>query len=178
MSETNDKTNSFINFGKVFEEKDGSIYFLKTTETFKFLMVNQNGEDIYAKTPMKTEQTHVTPEQLGYTKKAEWTVFVYKEVKDELEDIKVFYELPLIFEIPSEQRYKTAYFKKAKSGRVFLMWFNSGTCSEISINDLEFTKRGRAKKLPENTIIQKGSPIFTLNASGELERRLQENEIW
>jgi hypothetical protein len=178
MNETNDKTVERVDMGKIFLEPDGSLYFVKRTQTFKFIMLNANGEEVFSKNPIKTETTRVTPESLGYTKKAEWTVYVYKEMKDELEDIKVFYEMPLIFEIPNEARYKTAYFRKARSGRVFLMWFNSGTCSEISINDPEFTKRGKAKKLPENTILQKGSPIFTLSANGELERRLSENEIW
>lgn len=173
-----DKTVEFTNFGRVYEEKDGSLYFIKTTETFKFLLINGNGEEVYSKTPSKTEKTHVTPESLGYTKKETWMIYVYKTERDELEDKTVFYELPLTFEIPEEKRYKTAYFKKAKSGRVFLAWFDSGTTSEISINDTEFTKRGKSKRLPEDTIIQKNAPIFTLSASGELERRLSENEVW
>jgi hypothetical protein len=178
MSETNDKTNSFINFGKVFLEPDGSLYFVKTTETYKFITLNSNGEEVFSKNPTKTETTHVTPESLGYTKKAEWMIYVYKEVKDELEDKKVYYSMLLTFEIPEEKRYKTAYFKKAKSGRVFLMWFDSGCTSEVSINDPEFTKRSKAVRLKEDTILQRTAPVFTLSANGELERRLDSEAVW
>jgi len=176
---TNDKTVSRVDTGKVFLEQDGSIYFLKTVETYQFLMVNpNNGENIYSKTPMKTEQTHITPEMLKFSKRETWDIFVYKTNNDELESRTEYYSMTLTFTVPSEKRYFSAFLKKVKSGRVFLTWFDSGTCSEISINDGEFTSRGKARKLAPDTILQKGSPIFTLSASGELERRLSENDIW
>lgn len=178
MSETSDKVVSFINMGKVFLDEKGELFFVKTTETFKFLLINSNGESVFSKTPTKTEETHVKPETLGYTKKATYEIFVFKTEKDELEDKTVYYSMVLTFEVPNEQRYKTAFFRKAKSGRVFLTWFDSGTSSEVSINDKEFTSRGKAERLPEDTILKRGSPIFTLNGNGELERRLQENEVW
>lgn len=172
-----DKKVSYVDMGKVFEEQDGSLYFIKTTETFKFLLMNQNGENIYSKTAeIKTE--HVTPEQLGFSKRENMEIFVYKTEHEDLEDKTVYYSMTLEFSIPNEARYKTAYFKKTKDGRVFLKWFDSSCCSEVSINDPEFTKRGKARKLPNDTILKRDAPIFTLSASGELERRLDSEKVW
>jgi hypothetical protein len=164
--------------GKVFLDENGAIYFIKEVKTFKFITVNPNGESIYNKTAIKTEEKRITPEQLGYTKSAKWDIYVYKTEHEELEDKTVYYSMTLNFAIPEEKRYKTAYFKTTQSGRVFLTWFESGTCSEVSINDPEFCTRSKAKRLSEDTILQRGSPIFTLSAEGILERRLQENEIY
>jgi hypothetical protein len=178
MSTQQDKTISHIDSNKVFIEKDGSLYLIKRIQTFKFLMVNQNGDSVYEKTPFKTETLHVTPESLGYSKHESWDIYVYKVDHSNLEDKTEFYSMTLNFQVPDEKLYKTAYFKKVKSGRVFLMWFNSGTCSEVSINDNEFCKREKARKLPEDTLIQKNAPIFTLSSSGELERRLDSDAVW
>jgi len=173
-----DKVNSFTNMGKVFEEPDGSIYFLKKTETYKFIMVNQNGDSVYEKTPFKTETSHVTPESLGYSKHESWDIYVYKVNHSELEDTTEYYSMTLNFQVSSEKRYSTAYLKKSKSGKVFLTWFNSGCCSEISINDSEWTTRSKAKKLSPDTILQRNAPVFTLSSSGELERRLDSEQVW
>jgi hypothetical protein len=173
-----DKTIERVDTGKVYLEQDGSVYFLKTIQTYQFLMVNQNGDNIYSKTATETQTEHVTPEQLGFTKKASWEIYVYKTEHEELEDKTVYYSMTLYFEIPLETRYRTAYFKIAKSGRVFLKWFDSSSCSEVSINDPEFCKRGKAKRLPEDTILQRNAPVFTLSSSGELERRLDSEAVW
>lgn len=176
-NETNDSTISRVDFNRVYIEQDGSLYFIKTTKTYKFLLINQDGRSIYGTTPIKTEQSHVTPESLGYTKKATWDILVYKTVEGEgLEKETIFYSMTLNFEVPNEARYRTAFFKKTRSGRVFLKWFDSSCCSEVSINDEEFCKRGKAKRLPEDTIIQRNAPIFTLSSSGELERRIEAND--
>lgn len=174
MSETPNKISSFVNMGKVFVNEKNELYFIKTTETFQFKGLNADKDEVYGKDAIKTERTHVTPEQLGFTKKATYEIYVYKIEHDDLEEKTVYYSMLLNFEIPNEQRYKTAYFKTAKSGRVSLMWLDSGTCSEVSVNDSEFCKRSKAKRLSEDTILKRGSPIFTLNGNGELERRLEE----
>lgn len=175
---TQDKTVERVDMGKIFLEPNGSLYFLKTVETYQFITITPNGDSIYSKTPIKIEKTHITPEQMNFTKKASWDIYVYKTVHEDLEDRTDYYSMTLTFEIPEEKRYKTAYFYKVKNGRVFLKWFDSGTSSEVSINDSEFCKRGKAKRLPENTIIQKNAPIFTLSSSGELERRLDSENVW
>jgi hypothetical protein len=55
--------------------------------------------------------------------------------------------------------------------------FEAGICSEVSINS-ELVTRGKAVKLPENSLVPKNAPIFRLSASGELEREIQESSIW
>jgi hypothetical protein len=171
---TENRITEFVNMGKVFIDEKGDIFLVKTTQHYKFLLINQNGEPVYEKQPFKVEETHITPETLGFTKKASWEIYVYKTEHEELEEKTVYYSMLLNFEVPSEARYKTAYFRVAKTGRIILCWLDSSTASEVSINDKEFCTRGKAKRLPENSIIQKGSPVFTLNGNGELERRLEE----
>jgi len=178
MNETKDKTITRIDTNKVFVDEKNELYFLKTVETYQFLMLNQNGESVHSKTPQKTETTHVTPEMLGFSKRESWDIFVYKTNHSELEDTTEYYSMTLTFEVPNEARYKTAYFKKVHSGRVFLKWFDSGCSSEVSINDPEFTKRGKARKLPPDTILKRDAPVFTLSSSGELERRLDSEAVW
>jgi hypothetical protein len=178
MSTTQDKTVVSVSGNKVFIEQDGSLYLIKTTKTYKFLLINQDGKSIYGTSPSKIEKTHVTPESLGYTKKAEWLIYIYKVNHSDLQDTTEFYVMPLYFEVPDEKRYRCAYFFKTKSERVFLKWFDSASCSEVSINDPEFCKRGKATKLASDTILLKNAPIFTLSASGELERRLDSEAVW
>lgn len=178
MSETQDKTVARVNMGRVYEEKNGSLFFVKTTKTFKFLLINPNGEAVYSKTPISTKTEHVTPEQLEFKKKESWEIYVYKVEHEDLEEKTVYYDMTLTFQVPNEARYKTAYFKKAKSGRVFLIFFDSGTCSEVSINSPEWTTRSKARKLAPDTILNRDAPVFTLSASGELERRLDSEAVY
>lgn len=173
-----DDLRTYVDMGRVYETEKGELYFIKTIETRKFIRISDSGEPVFERMPSDKKTEHITPTELGFSKKETWTVYVYKTENDELEEKTVYYELPLNFEIPQEAKYKTAYFKKAKSGRIFLTWFNSGTCSECSVNDGEFVKRGKAKRLEPDTIIKRGAPIFTLSASGELERRLDSSLIW
>jgi hypothetical protein len=122
----------------------------------------------------------VRPSELGFEKKKVWKIYVYKVIEntEALENQKIYYSLELIFEVPQEARYKTAYLHKAQSGKVFLRWFDSGSCAECSINDKEFCSRGKLRRLPENTRIAKNAPIFRQNANGELEREISEEAIW
>jgi hypothetical protein len=176
-TQTQDKTVTRVNMGRVYE-KDGSLYFAKTTKTFKFLLINQQGESVYSKTPSEIKTENITPETLGFSKRESWEIYVYKTTHEDLEEKTEYYSMLLTFAVPNEARYKTAYFKKAKSGRVFLTFFDSGTCSEVSINSPEWTTRGKARKLAPDTILNRDAPVFTLSASGELERRLDSEKVW
>jgi len=149
-----------IDMNKVFEDEEG-IYFQKTNFEHQNL-------------------GKVRPSELGFEKKKIWEIFVYKIVEntEALENQKIFYSLELIFEVPNEARYKTAFLHQAKSGKVFLRWFDSGSCAECSINDKEFCSRGKLRRLPENTRIAKNAPIFRQNSNGELEREISEDAIW
>ena len=149
------------NMNKVFEDELG-IYFQKTNFEHQNL-------------------GKVRPSELGFEKQKIWEVYVYKVVENNeaLENQKLFFSLELIFAVPNEARYKTAYlYQTAKSGKVFLRWFDSGTCSECSINDKEFCSRGKLKRLPENSRISFNAPTFRQNANGELEREISEEAIW
>jgi len=145
-----------IDMNKVFEDELG-IYFSKS---------NFEHENL----------GKVRPSELGFSKRQTWEIYVYKvlESTETLENQKIFYNLELIFTIPEENRYKTAFLYRAKSGKVFLKWFDSGTCSEVGINDKEFSSRGKLKRLPEDTMIPKDAPIFRQNANGELEREISD----
>ena len=150
-----------IDMNKVFEDEEG-IYFQRTNFEHQNL-------------------GKVRLSELGFEKQKIWGVYVYKVIEntESLENQKIFYSLELIFAVPNEARYKTAYlFQTAKSGKVFLRWFDSGSCAECSINDKEFCSRGKLKRLPENTRIAKNAPIFRQNANGELEREISEEAIW
>jgi hypothetical protein len=120
----------------------------------------------------------VRPSELGFEKKKIWEIYVYKVIEntESLENQKIYYSLELIFTVPEEKRYSTAFLHQAKSGKVFLKWFDSGTCSEVGINDKEFSSRGKLKRLPENTMIPKNAPIFRQSTNGELEREI--SDIW
>jgi hypothetical protein len=179
MSELNseipkDAKTVYVNTQRVFLEDNGDPFFEKVTETRKFNTYLKQ----YEKTPSEKKTEKVTPSEMGFTRKETWTIYIEKTDTSELENTTVYYEMELTFTIPEEARYRYYYFRKAQSGRVFLIMLESGVCSEVSINDKEFTTRGKAKRLPENTILKRGSPKFTLSSSGELERRLSENEIW
>ena len=151
---------TMIDMNRVFEDEEG-IYFQKTNFEHQNL-------------------GKVRLSELGFEKKKIWEVYVYKVVENNeaLENQKLFFSLELIFEVPNEARYKTAYLYQAKSGKVFLKWFDSGTCSECSINDKEFCSRGKLKRLPENSRISFNAPTFRQNANGELEREISEEAIW
>ncbi|MGD0158863.1 MAG: hypothetical protein ABSB89_01030 [Candidatus Bathyarchaeia archaeon] len=179
MSTNQDDIKTYVNMGRVFEDEKGELYFIKTTEKRKFIMrSSDNGEPIFEKTPCATKEEHVTPSELGFTKKDTRDIYVYKTENSELEEQTVYYSMTLTFEIPQEKKYKTAYLRKAKSGRVFLVWFDSGCSSEVSVNDSEFCKRSKGKRLEPDTIINRNAPIFTLSASGELELRLDSSKVW
>lgn len=153
-----DKKDFIVDMNKVFEDELG-IYFLKS---------NFEHENL----------GKVRPSELGFEKKKTWEIYVYKIVEntEALENQKIFYSLELIFEVPNEKRYSTAFLHQAQSGKVFLKWFDSGTCSEVGINDKEFSSRGKLKRLPENTRIAKNAPIFRQSTNGELEREI--SDIW
>jgi hypothetical protein len=178
MNESKDKTVEIVDYNKVFVDEKGALYLNKKIKTYPFLLVNAYGDNVYAKDPSKVEIVHVTPESLGFTKKETWIIYVTKTDTTELENTTAYYEMPLYFEVPNEARYKCAYFLKVTSGRVSLRWLDSGTDAAVSVNDAEFCKRGKARKLPENTILKRGAPIFTLNANGELELRLDSEAVW
>jgi len=121
------------------------------------------------------------PEEMGFKKEETWAIYVYKMIQspESLTDETVYFEMELKFAFPADEprKWKNQYFYKARSGRVMLRDFESGIASEVSINS-ELVVRGKAKKLPENSMIPKTAPIFRLSSSGELEREIQDSSIW
>lgn len=152
---------SSIDFNRVMEDET-SIYFNKV--------------DVKGKIIEK-----VRPESLGFMKTESWMIYVYKVIQSAqtLTDETVYFSMELKFVFPKDEKkkWKHQYFYRARSGRIMLRDFESGICSEVSINS-ELVTRSKAKKLPENSRIPKTAPIFRLSSSGELEREIQESSIW
>ena len=123
----------------------------------------------------------VRPSEMGFAKTQTMDIYVYKTIQnpDKLQDETVYFSMELTFAFPADEpkKWLNMYFYKARSGRIMLRDFESGVCSECSINS-ELVTRGKAVKLPENSLIAKNAPIFRLSASGELEREIQESSIW
>ncbi|MGA2522908.1 MAG: hypothetical protein ABSF65_01995 [Candidatus Bathyarchaeia archaeon] len=147
-----------------------------------FSVVKQDEEGIYFDvTDEKGTVTKARPEQFGFKKEESWRIYVYKTIQnpDKLQDEQVFFSMTLTFAFPIDEPKKwiNQYFYKARSGRIMLRDFEAGICSEVSINS-ELVTRGKAVKLPENSLVPKNAPIFRLSASGELEREIQESSIW
>jgi hypothetical protein len=142
-----------VNFDKVFEDEKG-IYFEKRDSKHKLIST-------------------VRPEEVGYLKSMTMKIYIEKTVSnsEQLENEVTVFEQTLTVTIPEEKRCKYWYLFKTKNGSVYLKYFESGCCSQISVNDSELVKRSRAKKLPENTFLPRNAPIFVIR-DGILERRL------
>jgi hypothetical protein len=118
----------------------------------------------------------VRPEEIGYLKTIELPIYLRKEIQstETLENETVWFTQTLIVSIPEEKRYEFLYLYKTKSGQVFFKDFSGQPypCSSINVNDPEFVKpKARAKKLPENSFLQKGIPVYQVDpATGELRR--------
>jgi uncharacterized pyridoxamine 5'-phosphate oxidase family protein len=113
------------------------------------------------------------PLELGYLKTCQTKIYIEKTISnsENLENETVVFEQTLTVSLPNEARFKYIYLYKTQNGTVHLKDFESGCTSAISINDNELVKRSKPKKLPENTLLLKTSPIYILR-DGILERRL------
>lgn len=151
-----------IDTNVVFEEK-GKFYFNKTDEK----------RHVIGK---------VSPEDMGYTKSIKAKIFIAKKLSSEesLTDETIIFTQEIEYSVPSELRYSTAFLFKARSGRIFLKWFDSGCTSEVGVNDSEFCHRNaKAVRLPNDTLLPKSTPIYTLNPkTGELELEVHVNSIF
>lgn len=177
MSETNipkDATRTKIDMTKVFlDEKTQEPYVLRTIKTFKF----NTYERRYELDPYDTKKERVTPSELGLQKTQSTNIFVVKTDTSELENQMVYYDMLLTLEMEDTRANKYKYFKKVKSGRIFLVDLESAVSSLVGVNS-EYVKRGKVRKLQENTLISKDMPVYTLNANGELELRLDSDNVW
>lgn len=113
------------------------------------------------------------PLELGYLKEMTMKIYIEKTIQnsENLENEVVVFEQILTVSIPNEARYKYVYLYKTQNGTVHIKDFDSGSCSAISVNNSEMVKRGKPKKLAENTMLLKSAPIYILK-DGILERRL------
>jgi hypothetical protein len=164
-----DRISTNVNLGKPQIDSEG-LYFEKETVAFKFVPWERKFDN--QATVMKTEK--VRPDALGYKKQFEMSIIIEKLVQgtESLENELVYFEQKLTVSIPEEARYKYLYLFKTRSGEIFFKDFDSGTCSQININDAEFVRKSKAKKLRENTILPKNVSIFQL-VEGELRRRVE-----
>ena len=136
---------TYINMNVVFEDEKGKFYFNKTDEK------NQ----VIAK---------VTPENMGFTKQIKKTIYIAKKISnaESITDETVVFSQEVVFEVPSEKQYATAFLFQTRSKRIMLKWFNSGCTSEIGINDKEFVNRdSKAVRLPNDTLLPKSQRLFT-----------------
>lgn len=142
-----------IDFDRVFEDEKG-IYFEKTDSKHRLIST-------------------VRPEEVGYLKSMTMKIYIEKTVSnsEQLENEVTVFEQLLTITVPDEARCKYWYLFKTKNGSVYLKYFDSGCCSSVSVNDSEMVKRGKAKKLPNDTFLPKNAPIFVIR-EGILERRL------
>ena len=115
----------------------------------------------------------VRPQEIGYVKETTTKIYIEKTVQSEesLDNTVSVFEQTLTISVPNEARFKYIYLFKVKNGTVFQKDFESGCTSAISVNDLELVKRGKPKKLANDTYLLKSAPIYTLR-DGVLERRL------
>lgn len=167
-----DRITAYLNGERLFLNEKGEPFFNRTLTVEKW----NSYLKLYEKHPELTRVEPVTVETLGYKKHADYNIFIYKVEKDELEDETVYYSMTLSFDIPEEARYRYFYFKKVRSGKIMLCQLDSGCVSEASVNG-EFVSRGKAKKLPPDTMLKLDSPIFTIE-NGELTRRVEVNTIY
>lgn len=120
----------------------------------------------------------VRPLEMGFKREETAQIYVFKEIQsaENLDNETVYFDMPLTFAFPEdeERKWRYCYFYKCKSGRIMLRDFESGVCSGVGINS-ELVKRGRAKKLPQDTLIPKNAPIYKINLNGELGRQLPES---
>jgi hypothetical protein len=144
-----------INADKVFQDAEG-IYFEKKDANPPHKLLGK-----------------VRPSELNYVKEVTTKIYVEKLIQSEesLENQITVFEQTLTISVPEEVRYKYIYLFKVQNGTVHLKDFDSGCTSAVSINDAEFVKRGKAKKLAPDTLLLKSAPIFTIR-EGVLERKL------
>lgn len=146
-----------INLDKVFEDSEG-IYFSKI-----------DSDHVVSK---------VRPSEIGFSKTMSTTIFIEKTTQSEdvLSDTVSVFSQELTISVKSEARFKYIYLYKTKSGIVHQKDFESGSCSAVNINpegqdSLIEIKRGRAKKLPNDSFLLKSVPIYTIR-DGVYERKL------
>jgi len=117
----------------------------------------------------------VRPEELGFKKSFEQKIYVKKFVSssESLDNQEIFFSMTLTYAIPQEERYRFLYLFQTRSGSVFKRDFTGSPCpcSQVDVNDPELVKRSREKKLPENSILENGIPVFQIDPTSRELRR-------
>lgn len=169
------QTSYFISGDKVFIDEKGA-YLNKVCTTKEW----DNFERKW-----KIVETHIDkirPEQLSppHLKTKTRKIYIVKDIQsaNSLSDERVVFEMELHYAFPEgDKRFQYHYFVEPKSGVIYIKELDSGCCSEAGVNS-EFVSRGKAKKLPEDTLIPKNAPIFRINPQGELEREINSENVW
>jgi hypothetical protein len=123
----------------------------------------------------------VRPEEIGFQKTFTREIYVHKTIvsTESIANEVVWFSMTLTYTVPNEARYKYYYLYKVRSGEIFFKDFSGQPCpcAKIEANDPEFVTRSREKKLPQNSILKKGIPVFEYDpTTGELRREVTASE--
>jgi CRISPR/Cas system Type II protein with McrA/HNH and RuvC-like nuclease domain len=164
-----DKKAYVINMDRVFQNPDGSIYFIRTELTRHYNTFTRDYE--LAK---ETGTSHITPEELKFSKSISTVIFLQKAIASEetLENTVVTFQMLLTATIEPTKENRFIYLTKTKNGRIHTKDFQSGVTSAVDMNSPIVT-RGRVKKVASNTILPMDAKVYTI-VDGELRLMLRE----